>query len=712
MGRGVAAAGTLVAILAAILHGPASSFARATAEKGISGFSASSLPAQQSTERRLLRYPSAERIQADHRFLTAQPHVAGTPRDRELAEWTAAEWRKAGLEDVRIIEHEVLLPFAEEVSVEMLAPTSWRATLREEPIAGDKDTMADVGVTYHAYSASGQVTAPVVYAGSGNPADYDWLAARGIDIKGKIALVRYSVPYSYRGFKALTAQKRGAAGIIIYSDPADDGYGRGKVYPDGPWGPPSHIQRGGIVYDFMVPGDPLTPGWPSVAGSKRIKAAEAESLPSIVSVPMSHKEASVILETLAGPETPRDWRGGLPITYRAGPGATLRITVRNDDKVRPIWTVTGKITGRTEPHRWVVLGNHRDAWVYGGVDPSSGSASMMELARTLGALVKDGLRPKRTIVFASWDAEEWTLTSSTEWGEQFEPELRDKAVAYINVDSSASGPNFTAAAVPALNRFIAEAAGAVMDPVSNVPLTDAWKTRSMRERGSLPTGAGEDLVANRLGSGSDYTVFLNFIGVPIVDMAFDGPYGVYHSVYDTHQWVSRFGDPGFRYHATMTRLWGVMATRLANADALPLDYQAYAARVREFLNDVERRWPEKRFDLARAANERFANAAAAAASRASAALAAGDRTALDQANRALMRAERGLLDMQGIPGRPWYRHQIYAPKYTYAPEVLPGLAEAIDANDAARVNEQEKRLAAALNRAAAALRGEHGASSN
>jgi N-acetylated-alpha-linked acidic dipeptidase len=246
----------------------------------------------------------------------------------------------------------------------------------------------------------------------------------------------------------------------------------------------------------------------------------------------------------------------------------------------------------------------------------------------------------------------------------------------------------------------------VMDPVSNVPLTDAWKTRSMRERGSLPTGAGEDLVNNRLGSGSDYTVFLNFVGVPIVDMAFDGPYGVYHSMYDNHQWVSRIGDPGFRYHTTMTRLWAVMATRLANADVLPLDYQPYAARVREFLNDVERRWPGARFELARAAHERFAAAAAANASRAAAALAAGDRAALERVNRALMRAERGLLDMQGIPGRPWYRHQIYAPKYTYAPEVLPGLAEAVDAKDAARVNEQEKRLAAALDRAAEALRGE------
>jgi len=707
---GLLAAG-LAAIFAAILGpgGPAKAGPHEIKEAAgphefISGFSARSAVAQKALEQRLRRFPSSDRIRADHRFLTEEPHVAGTPRDRELAEWTASQWRNAGLEDVHIVEHEVLLPYAEEVSVEMTEPKTWRATLREEPIAGDKDTTADVGVTYHAYSASGEVIAPVVYAGSGNPADYDWLAAQGIDVKGKIALVRYSVPYSYRGFKALTAQKRGAAGIIIYSDPADDGYGKGKVYPNGPWGPESHIQRGGIVYDFIVPGDPLTPGWASVPGAKRIASSDAAPLPRIISVPMSHKEARVILEALGGPETPKGWKGGLPIAYRAGPGpATVRIVVRNDNKVRAIWTVTGKITGSVDPDQWVIVGNHRDAWVYGGVDPSSGSASMMELARTLGAFAREGRRPRRSIVFASWDAEEWTLTSSTEWGEQFEDELRDKTIAYLNVDSSASGPNFTAAAVPSLNRFVAEAAAAVTDPATGVPLTDAWKARGMKERGVLPTGAGDDLVNNRLGSGSDYTVFLNFIGVPIVDMAFDGPYGVYHSMYDNHQWVSRFGDPGFRYHTAMTRLWAVMATRLANADLLPLDYQPYAARVEEFLEDVERRWPANRFDVARAANTRFRAAAAAAASRAATALRADDRTGLATLNRALMRAERSLLDMRGIPGRPWYRHQIYAPKYTYAPEVLPGLAEAVDAGDAARVAEQEARLAAALDRAAAAL---------
>lgn len=697
----------LIAAIAALLAG-LSARAGEPDQPSIFGFAKTSVGAQHAAEARLRSGVSEKRIEADHRFLTAEPHVAGSDRDRVLADWTASQWREAGLEDVQIVEHEVLLPYTEEVRVEMTAPRAWRATLREAPIDGDPDSAREIGPAYHAYSASGVVSGPVVYAGSGNPADYDWLAARGIDIKGKIALVRYSVPYSYRGFKALTAQQRGAAGIIIYSDPMDDGYGKGKVYPEGPWGPASHIQRGGIVYDFMVPGDPLTPGWASLPGARRIPPAEAVSLPSIVSVPMSHQEAEVLLRALEGPDSPKEWQGALPFRYRVGPGpATVRITVRNDDKVRPIWTVTGRVRGSTEPDRWVVVGNHRDAWVYGGVDPSSGSASMMELARGLGALARDGHRPKRSIVFASWDAEEWTLTSSTEWGEQFEGELRDKAIAYLNVDSSSSGSNLTAAAVPALNRLIAESAGAVLDPKTKVPLTDAWKNRSMRERGSLPTGAGEDLVNNRLGSGSDYTVFLNFIGVPIVDMAFDGPYGVYHSIYDNHQWVSRIGDPGFLYHAAMSRLWGVMALRLANADLLPLDYRPYASRIDEFLNELERRGSTT-LAAARAANERFAAAAADAFARGQAALdrsgSGEDATAsLHALNGALMQAERALLDMRGIPGRPWYRHQIYAPKYTYAPELLPGVAEAIDAGDRARATEQEQRLAAALDRAAKTL---------
>ena len=653
----------------------------------IFGFTRDGAAAETELERKFLPLPAADRIRDEHRVYAGEPHIAGSDRDRELALHTRDRFIELGLERVEITTHEVLLPWPEEVVVEMTSPSAWRASMREDPIPEDPYTQIPpekAGIPYHAYSASGEVTAPVVYAGSGNPSDYDALARRGIDIRGKIALVRYSVPYSYRGFKALTAQQRGAAGILIYSDPEDDGAGKGAVYPKGPWGPESHIQRGGIVYDFMVPGDPLTPGWPSVPGARRISKSEAVSLPTIISAPLSYKDARVILEA-------RD-----PI---------VRLKVRSDDRIREIWTVTGMIVGSERPDDVVIVGNHRDAWIYGGVDPSSGSAALMELARTLGELARGGWRPKRSILFASWDAEEFTLTSSTEWGEQHAARLAEGAVAYLNVDSAASGPAFSATAVPALNRLISEAAHAVRDPALRIPIAAAARDRRA-SRGALPTGSSGELVDNRLGSGSDYTVFLNHLGIPVADLTFDGPYGVYHSIYDTHEWVARIGDPGFRYHTTLVQLWGLLALRLANADALPLDYVPYADRIAGFIDDVERR-----AGASAAAGQAFADLRAAAAELKSAALgfnrsredalARGDSKEIERLNARLMRVERALVDPAGIPGRPWYRHLIYAPKYTYAPEVLPGVAEAVDAGNGAQAVAQAARLSAALGRAAA-----------
>jgi N-acetylated-alpha-linked acidic dipeptidase len=633
--------------------------------------------------------PSAEKARDVHAYLTAEPHVAGTPRDRVLAAWVRDRWREYGLEQVEIVEHDVLLPYAIDVTVEMTAPTRVRATMKEEAVEGDPFSARDVGIAYHAYSASGDVTAPVVYANSGNPADYDWLAEHGVDVRGKIVLVRYSMPYSYRGFKALTAEQRGAAGLLIYSDPAEDGFKKGKTYPDGPWGPDSHIQRGGIVYDFRVPGDPLTPGWASVPGARRIAAADAISLPKIMSAPLSWKDARPILEALRGSDAPASWQGGLPITYRVGDGsAIVHLRVRMDDGVRPIWTVTGRITGTASHDQLVIVGNHRDAWVYGGVDPSSGTASLMELARSLGALAQQGMRPKRTIVFANWDAEEFTLTSSTEWGEQHASDLGEHAVAYINVDSSTSGPDFKVSAVPALNRLTFQSARDVLE---------------LR-------GDESQIVTNRLGSGSDYTVFLNFLGVPIVDMSFTGPYGVYHSAYDNHVWMKKFGDPGFARHAVMARVWGVMALRLANADIVPLDYRATAMRIREFVTettDAAREGDRAALRPLAAAAERFESAATAAGSLIDTLLTRDtpNRATTAALDRALIRTERAFLDPAGIPNRPWYRHLLYAPRATYAPEVLPGVTEALEAadRDRTRLDTAVARLVAALSRAAATL---------
>jgi N-acetylated-alpha-linked acidic dipeptidase len=572
--------------------------------------------AQHEVERRLARFPSRSRLAADHQFLTAEPHIAGSPRDRELAEWTRDQWLAAGLDSVEIVEHDVMLPYPRDASVDMVSPYAWSATLREHP--------ADP-IAFHAYGASGDVTAPVISAGTGTPADFDGLAAHGIDVRGKIVLVRYPVPYSYRGYAAYLAQQRGAAAVLMYAVHSD-------AVPD------DAIQRGGVGFDFIAPGDP-------------IDAAR----PTIISVPISSRDAHVILDAMRTANV------------------TLRVRVSNDEAVRPIWTVVGRLNGSAHPDQWVIAGNHRDAWVYGGVDPSSGSTVLMEMARNLGALARSGARPQRTIVLTSWDGEEYAMTSSTEWGEQHERELRDKAVAYLNVDAAVSGPTFSARAVPSLAHLVASAAG-----------------------------VGDSAIDTRVGAGSDYTVFLNLLGIPIVDLRFQGPYPVYHSAYDTHEWVSRL-DPDFKLHVELTRIWSTIATRLANADAIPVDAVRYAHRIREFLSDIEGRWHAPLIS----AYDALARLDAAASSHAAAtatALAAGDDASLDLLNRALIGMERAFIDPSGLDGRSWYRHQIYAPTFTYQPEVLPALSEAVDAHDDNRVAAAERRLAAALDRATARLK--------
>jgi N-acetylated-alpha-linked acidic dipeptidase len=442
-----------------------------------------------------------------------------------------------------------------------------------------------------------------------------------------------------------------------------------------------------------------------------VSARDAISLPTIISAPLSYDDARVILASLGGPEVPRGWRGAGAFTWRAGPGeAVVRLRVRTDNRIRPIWTVTGLIRGSEQPDHVVIVGNHRDAWIYGGVDPSSGSAALMELARVLGSMARGGWRPRRSILFASWDAEEFALTSSTEWGEQHEEWLRRNAVAYLNVDSAASGSRLSLSAVPALNQLLDEVARTVKDPVSRLTLAATARDRLTRDGGRRPAGTADDLIDNRLGGGSDFTVFLNFLGVPVADLSFDGPYGVYHSVYDNHAWVATIGDPGFRYHVALVQFWGLAALRLAGADVVPLDYEPYARRIGEFADDVERQWIrrpnastiELLTEVRNAASEMRA-AAADFNLRRDAALRQSDESTFGPLNGQLLAVERALLDPNGLPGRSWYRHLIYAPGFTYAPEVLPGVAEAIDAGDPARAREQSGRLAAALRRAAAAL---------
>ncbi|MGA2103292.1 MAG: M28 family metallopeptidase, partial [Candidatus Sulfotelmatobacter sp.] len=565
--------------------------------QSILGFTPSSSAHESDIEKKFKSIPTPDEERRQHRIFTQEPHVAGSKRNNELAEYIRDEWKKQGLEDVVIRRYDVYGTNPKSASLEMIAPTHYTALLRETPLSGDDDSKNPaISGAWLGMSISGEVTAPVIYAHSGNPEDYDLLRKNGISVKGKIVLVRYSNPYSYRGFKALTAQREGAAAMLVYSDPQEDGYKKGEVDPDGPWGSEYHIQRGAITYDFMVPGDPQTPGWASVPGAKRIPIEQAISAPKIMALPLSWHDAKPLLENMDGPVAPENWQGGLPFPYHfGGDRVKAHLKIEMDNGVQPYYVVEGRIRGAGLPDEWVVLGNHRDAWVFGGVDPSSGTASMMELTRALGQLAKEGMRPRRTIVVCSWDGEEVGLTGSTEWGEQFADELRAKAVAYINVDEATSGPNFHGQAVASLAPMLVETTRSLEDP-SGKTLYDAWKETVAREKAEgnqsgqfSSSGIIDDSLADtRIGSGSDHTVFLNFVGVPVLGLGFEGDYGVYHSGYDDFFWMNHFGDPGYRYHTLMSQLWGVTALRLANADLLPFDFATYAANIRQFVNELSK----------------------------------------------------------------------------------------------------------------------------
>ena len=666
------------------------------------GFSLRGAIAENATEQRFRALTSSDQISKYHRYLTAEPHPAGSVRNNELAQWVAAEWRKQGLEDVTVHEYDVLNSSPRDVSLEMVAPKRYRAALREDSYDIDPDTKnPNVSGAYLGYSASGEVTAQLVYAHSGNPEDYAYLRKRGIDVRGKIALVRYSNPYSYRGFKALTAERLGVAALLIYSDPEEDGYKRGKVYPDGPWGPESHIQRGAITYDFLEPGDPLTPGWASIPGAKRIPADQAVSLPKIMAVPLSWHDAEPLLQNLDGPVAPDEWQGGLPLKYRLG-GKRVRVHVKVDmnTNVEPYYVSEARIRGSESPEEWVILGNHRDAWVFGGVDPSSGTASMMELTRDLGELLKQGIRPKRTLVICSWDGEEYALTGSTEWGEQYADELKKNAVAYLNVDEATSGKDFQGDAVGSLAPLLVEVSRTLPAP-SGKTLYDEWKISRQFELHETTPIPDSELANTRIGSGSDHTVFLNFLGIPTVGLTFVGPYGVYHSMYDDFFWMNQFGDPGYRYHTLMSQLWGVVALRLANADILPFDFDSYGANIRKFVLSLDvASHVSRKIDLISLQDRisAFETAGRELSSSISRTIASGrlNSAAANRVNEELMQVERNWCNPEGIPGRPWWKHSLYGARYTYAHLELPGLTEAAEQGDWKRAGEQAKILEDAL----------------
>jgi N-acetylated-alpha-linked acidic dipeptidase len=662
----------------------------------ILGFSPLHAAAEHQLESAFQPIPSPEKAREWHRTFTAEPHPAASDRNNQLADFVADEWRKQGWEGVTLRRYDVLHSRPRSVSLEMTAPVQFTASLREDAYDVDPDTKNPaVSGAYFGYSASGEVTAEVVYAHSGNPEDYDLLRKNGISVRGKIVLARYSNPYSYRGFKALTAEREGAAALLIYSDPAEDGSTRGKAFPDGPWGPESHIQRGAITYDYIVPGDPTTPGWASVPGARHIAPEEARSLPKIPALPLSWRDAKPLLENMNGPGAPKDWQGALPITYRFTGAVKVHVKVDMDTSMQPYTVVEARIRGSELPDEWVLLGNHRDAWVYGGVDPSSGTASMMELTRSLGELKQHGMRPRRTIVVCSWDGEEYALTGSTEWGEQFADDLKKNLVAYLNVDESVAGAattagpdglSFSPSAVASLAPMLVEASKDVRAP-SGKSLYEAWRATAKRDSKAGTPPLDSALVETRIGSGSDHTVFLNRLGRPVINLGFTGDYGVYHSMYDDHYWMAHIGDPAFEYHVALTRIWGVVALRLANADLLPFDFGFNAAALEQFLGELEqknkiepRRLSLKRLHGRIAEFEKVGEVLRDTIARDLPSSSASPEK-IQRLNEQLMQVESNWLDPAGIPGRPWFQHLLYSSRYTYAHLEFPGLTEAVEKQD-------------------------------
>ena len=682
-------------------------------------------------EKAFLAVPDPELAKKHLQILTAAPHVAGSPEDRRTAEYVLQQYLAAGL-DASIQPYKVWMALPLDVRVDVVAPENvimhGPSPERVSDDAFQKD--ARILPAFNEYSPSGDLTADVVYANYGRAEDFKKLKEMGVDVKGKLVIVRYGEVF--RGVKVFLAEQNGAAGVIIYSDPWDDGYFKGDKYTKGPWRPDTAVQRGSVQYLFRYPGDPTTPdiaSVPDLPDNKRTPPEQATDLPRIPATPLSYADATPILANLGGPESPRNWQGALPFTYHVGPGPVkVHLLVKQNYRYTTIWDVIGIVHGVQLPNEWVITGNHRDAWVYGAVDPNSGTAAQLEAVHGVGELLKAGWHPKRTLIFASWDGEEEGLIGSTEYAEQHAKEL-SRAVAYFNMDAAVSGPDFGASAVPSLKQYLRDVAKSVPSPKGG-SVYDQWKLtaekkekeekaeKEARERAAHPenemspapgrepnAAVVKDVRVGDLGSGSDYTAFLQHLGVPSADIGSRGPYGVYHSAFDDFQWFTTFGDPTFVYEQQMARVYGLEAIRMASIDVLPLNYDEYGKEITEYVKAAEAR-----------AKTQFGNQAPPFADALQAAerlqkagahvwevqgLPSGDAGVL---NLVLRNMERDFIG-DGLPGRPWFKHVIYAPgEHTgYAAVVIPGVNEAIENNNLALTKQQLQILTAALNRAAGAL---------
>jgi N-acetylated-alpha-linked acidic dipeptidase len=675
------------------------------ANDDIRGFDAASQAEELKWEEQARAIPEAARVRSFIEKASNQAHLAGTPQSKETAEFILAQLREYGL-DAHIEQYEALLPTPKSRSLEMTSPVAFKAKLEEGPVAVDKNSK-DPGMvpSYNAYSGDGDVTGQLVYANYGVPSDYDVLKERGIDVKGKIVITRYGG--SWRGIKPKVAYEHGAIGCLIYSDPKDDGYYQGDVYPKGPYRPADGVQRGSVMDMVLYPGDPLSPGWASEPGSKRLQLSEAATLMKIPVIPISYGDAQPLLANMEGPVAPEAWRGALPITYHLGPAGTkVHLQVTMDNSTRPLYDVIAKIPGSEFPDQWLLEGNHHDAWVHGASDPLSGAAPLLESARALAELTRKGWKPKRTIMLAFWDGEEFGLVGSTEFMEKHQEELSQKLVAYVNSDSNGKGI-LGVGGSHTLENFAQEVTRDIKDPVSGKSLLDQILSRPRRGRGGDEGGApaGEFRISP-LGSGSDYTPFLQHLGIATLNVGFggEGGGGIYHSNYDDFYWYSHFSDTEFVYGRTLAQVDSTIMMRLADAPVLPFQFGRFAATVGRYLDEIEKLPNQKRKpDLSKVRAEvtlltKTSAAFDAVWSHAQLKLASATSAKLGAINQLLFHSERDLTLDPGLPGRPWFRHRIYAPgMYTgYAVKTLPGIREAVEAGKPDEAEAQAKQVVQVL----------------
>jgi N-acetylated-alpha-linked acidic dipeptidase len=721
------------------------------------GFSASSAAAQRELEGRFDALLNADDLRTWLEHLAAKPHHVGSPWGKQNAELMADLFRSWGY-DTRIEEFRVLFPTPKTRQLEMLAPTPFTASLTEPALPEDETSGQDGQLPlYNAYSIDGDVTGELVYVNYGRPDDYDELARRGVSVEGKIAIARYGG--AWRGIKPKVAAEHGAVGCIIYSDPRDDGFYQGDVYPEGGYRPDTGGQRGSVADMPLYPGDPLTPGRGATADAERLAREEAPTLTKIPVLPISWADARPLLEAMAGPVAPEEWRGALPLTYHLGPGpATVHLKLEFDWSLAPAYDVIAMMKGTEHPDQWVLRGNHHDGWVNGATDPTSGMVALLEEAKAVGELAKAGHRPKRTLVYAGWDAEEPGLLGSVEWAEAHADELSEKAVAYVNSDSNSRG-FLSAGGSHTLERLVNQAARSVNDPETDRTVA-ARRRAAIEVYGDLSESErapnAPDLKIYPLGSGSDYTPFLQHLGVASLNLGFggEGHYGQYHSIYDSIAHFERFMDPTFQYGVALAETAGRIVLRLANADLLPFEFTALSDETSGYVDELvaladsmrketaethrllddgaytaaadptetydppERKDPVPYLNFAPLENAR-ARLAEAAKGYAAALDGLGDAdwpaaATLAEVDRILFHTERALTRSQGLPGREWYVHHLYAPGfYTgYGVKTLPGVREAIEQRDWEQADAQIAvaadvitGLAAEIDRAAALLSG-------